>query len=222
MRSRSETPVLLRLLPVFACLSILSAPLIEIDGAFAGEYDRAELGLYVIGAFPSDHGLYAQGGNPTDTRVTNGVGAGIKAAVFLKPFGNIVGLQLESFGHGSEITFSSPTSPGSLASTNLWVFNSMLNLIVRYPGETFLPYVGVGGGFSNGVLTSSNIPGRADTDFESSWAFGYQFLAGVEANLAERWYLFSEYKYLAANFHWSQLALDYRSQYVVFGVGLRF
>jgi opacity protein-like surface antigen len=180
------------------------------------------LGLYVIGAFPSNQGLFAQGGNPSDTRIANGVGAGIKGTVFLKPLGNIVGIQLESFVNGSEITFSSATSPGSTASTNLWVFNSMVNLIFRYPGDVFLPYIGIGGGLSNGMLTSANIPGRSDTDFEGSWTFGYQFLGGVEANLTARLYLFSEYKYLAANFHWTQLALDYRSQYVLFGVGLRF
>jgi opacity protein-like surface antigen len=194
----------------------------------AGRVSAAEtadvgLGLYVLGAFPSNQGLFAQGISPSDTRIRNGVGAGIKVAVFPRYFKKIIGIELESSGHESEITFSSSAvSAGSPASTNLWVFNSMANLIVRYPGNTFIPYIGVGGGLSDGMLTGANIPGRPDTDFEGSWTFGYQFLGGVQGNLNEKVYLFGEYKYFSADYHWKQLALDFRSQYALFGIGLRF
>jgi opacity protein-like surface antigen len=188
----------------------------------AAETADVDVGLYALGAFPSDQGLFAQGGNPSDSRITNGAGAGLKAAVFPHSLGNIVGVGLEFFGHGSEITFSSSARPGSTASTNLWVFNSMVNLILRYPGKALVPYIGVGGGLSDGMLTHANIPGRSDQDFEGSWTFGYQFLGGVQGNLTEKMFLFSEYKYFSANYHWQQLALDFRSQYVLFGIGLRF
>ena len=147
----------------------------------AAETADVDIGLYVLGAFPSDQGLYAQGSNPSDTRIANGVGAGLKVAVFPRYLGNFIGIELESFGHGSEITFSSPTSAGSAASTNLWVFSSMVNLILRYPGKALVPYIGVGGGLSDGMLTHANIPGRSDQDFEGSWTFGYQFWAGCKA-----------------------------------------
>ena len=62
-------------------------------------------------------------------------------------FGNILGIGLETFGHGSEITFSSAQA-GTLPSTNLWVFSTMLNLTLRYPWKAFVPYIGVGGGYS--------------------------------------------------------------------------
>jgi opacity protein-like surface antigen len=188
----------------------------------AAETADVDIGLYVLGAFPSDQGLFAQGSNPSDTRIANGGGAGLKVAVFPHYFGNFIGIELESFGHGSEITFSSPTSAGSAASTNLWVFNSMANLILRYPGKALVPYIGIGGGLSDGMLTHANIPGRSDQDFEGSWTFGYQFLGGVQGNLTDKVFLFSEYKYFSANYHWQQLALDFRSQYVLFGIGLRF
>ncbi|OAI46411.1 hypothetical protein AYO43_06300 [Nitrospira sp. SCGC AG-212-E16] len=202
----------------FALIIVLLQPGLVV----AAETADIDLGLYSLGAFPSDQGLFAQGGNPSDTRVTNGVGAGIKVAVFPHYLGNIIGVELESFGHGSEITFSSSASAGSSASTNLWVFNSMANLILRYPGKTLVPYIGIGGGLSDGLLTHANIPGRSDHDFEGSWTFGYQFLGGVQGNLTEKVFLFSEYKYFAANYHWEQLALDFRSQYVLLGIGLRF
>ncbi len=188
----------------------------------AAETADVDIGLYALGAFPSDRGLFAQGGNPSDTRITNGAGAGIKVAVFPHSLGNILGIGLESFGHGSEVSFSSPVNAGSTASTNLWVFNSMANLILRYPGKAFVPYIGVGGGYSSGVLTHADIPGRSDRDFEGAWAFGSQFFGGVQGNVTEKLFLFGEYKYFSADYHWKQLALDFRSQYVSFGVGMRF
>ncbi|MDE3221018.1 MAG: outer membrane beta-barrel protein [Nitrospirota bacterium] len=188
----------------------------------AAETADVDVGLYALGAFPSDQGLFAQGDNPSDSRITNGVGAGIKAAVFPHGLGNIIGIGLESFGHGSEITFSSAAHAGALPSTNLWVFSSMVNLTLRYPGKAFVPYIGVGGGYSSGVLTHANIPGRSDRDFEGSWTFGYQFFGGLQGNLTEKVFLFSEYKYFSANYHWKELALDFRSQYALFGIGLRF
>ena len=210
-------------LSAFLPLSItLMIVLLQPGLVVAAETADVDIGLYSLGAFPSDQGLFVQGGNPSDTRITNGVGAGIKVAVFPHYSRNIIGIGLESFGHGSEIAFSSSASAGSTASTNLWVFNSMANLILRYPGNVIVPYIGVGGGLSNGVLTHANIPGRSDRDFEGSWAFGSQFFGGVQGNLTEGVFLFSEYKYFSANYHWKQLALDFRSQYVLFGIGLRF
>ncbi len=49
---------------------------------------------------------------------------------------------------------------------------------------------------------------------------GSQFFG--EGNLRKRVFLFSEYKYASANYHWKQLALDFHSQYALFGIGLRF
>jgi hypothetical protein len=211
--------VLPALLPFLLVLMIV---LLEPDWVAAAETADIDVGLYALGAFPSNQGLVAQGDNPSDTRIANGAGAGIKAVVFPHLLGNIVGIGLESFGHGSEITFSSSGSAGSSGSTNLWIFSSMVNLTLRYPGKAFVPYIGVGGGYSSGVLTHANIPGRSDRDFEGSWTFGSQFFGGVQGNLTEKVFLFSEYKYFSANYHWKDLALDFHSQYALFGIGLRF
>ena len=223
VRGRFEIWPLPLVLPDFLPLLLaLMMVFMQVGPVSATEIADVDIGLYTLGAFPSDQGLFAQGGNPSDTRITNGAGAGIKVAVFPHYFNNLIGIELESSGHGNEITFSSSTSAGSLASTNLWVFNSMVNLILRYPGKALVPYIGVGGGLSDGMLTHANIPGRSDQDFEGSWTFGYQFLGGVQGNLTEKMFLFSEYRYFSANYHWTQLALDFRSQYVLFGIGLRF
>ncbi len=223
VRGPLETWLLSLVFPVILPLSLALLMVFTQTGPVsATETGDVTLSLYTLGAFPSNQGLFAQGSNPSDTRITNGVGAGIKVTVFPSNFGNSIGIELESSGHGSEITFSSPTRAGFSASTNLWVFNSMVNLILRYPGKVVVPYIGLGGGLSNGVLTHANIPGRSDPDLEGSWTFGSQFFGGVQGNLSENVFLFSEYKYFSATYHWKQLALDFRSQYALFGIGLRF
>lgn len=210
-------------LSVFFSLSLaLMMVLLQPGWVAAAETADIDVGLYALGAFPSDRGLFAQGGSPSDARIANGAGAGIKANVFPHDLGNIIGVGLESSGHGSEISFSSPVQSGSSVSTNLWVFSSMVNLTLRYPGKTFVPYIGVGGGYSSGMLTHADIPGRSDEDFEGSWAFGHQFFGGLQGNVTEKIFLFSEYKYFSSDYHWKQLALDFRSQSVLFGIGLRF
>ncbi|MEK7351760.1 MAG: hypothetical protein AAB177_12875, partial [Nitrospirota bacterium] len=94
---------------VFLPLSLaLMIVLLQTGWVAAAETADIDVGLYALGAFPSDQGLFAQGGNPSDARIVNGAGAGIKASVFPHGLGNIIGIGLESSGHGSEISFSSP------------------------------------------------------------------------------------------------------------------
>ena len=84
------------------------------------------------------------------------------------------------------------------------------------------PYVGLGGGWSHGMLLNPNITGRADKDFEAARAFGYQYLAGAQVMVSPKVYVFGEYRYFSANYHWDGLAVDFRTHYGVVGAGLRF
>lgn len=224
MRRRLEMRPFPFLIPVFLPLSVTFIIGFISDGqVFAAERGDVSIGLYALGAFPSHQGLFAQGIHPSDTRISNGVGAGIKVGVFPRYFQDVIGIELESFGHGSEISLcASPVSTGISIGTNIWVLNSMMNLILRYPGKSFVPYVGIGGGLSDGVLVDADVSGRLDKNFEGSWTLGSQFFGGVQGNLSEEYFLFGEYKYFSANYHWKQLALDFRSQYLLFGIGLRF
>lgn len=216
---RPISPVLLHLCSLWAAFWFgLCQPILVAAAGFAD----VEISLYPMGALPSDRGLFAQRGTPSDTRITNGVGAGFKFALFPHAWGDILGVGLESSGHGNEISFTSLTQAGAPASTNVWIFNSMVNVILRYPGKTVVPYLGIGGGLSSAMLTHGSIPGRSDRDLEGSWAFGSQVFGGMQGNLGEHLFLFSEYKYFWADYHWKQLALDFRSQYVLAGIGLRF
>jgi hypothetical protein len=101
VKDRLEIWPLPLVLPAFLRLSLaLMMVYMPVDLASAAETADVDIGLYALGAFPSDQALFAQGGNPSDSRNTNGIGAGIKVAVFPHYLDNIVGIELESFGHG--------------------------------------------------------------------------------------------------------------------------
>jgi opacity protein-like surface antigen len=222
VRDKVEMQSFFRAFRMVLRLSVAFIVLMPVGLVAAAEDYDVDIALYGLGAFPSIRGLFAQGGHPTDARITDGLGAGIKVELFPHELGNILGIGLETFGHMSSMSFASTTNAGSRASTNLWVVNSMVNLILRYPAEKLIPYIGVGGGVSKGLLAHTNIPDRNDGDVEGAWTLGYQLFGGVQGNLTRRVFLFSEYKYFSANYHWRQLALDFRSHYVIAGVGLRF
>lgn len=78
------------------------------------------------------------------------------------------------------------------------------------------------GGWSHGTLLNPNIIGRNDKDFDSARAFGHQYLAGAQVMVNSRVFVFGEYRYFSANYHWDGLALDFRAHYGLFGAGLRF
>lgn len=206
--------------------SILAVLLVLLPASrgYALEQFDAELSLYVLGAFPRDNDVVLNGVSQVGTIVSGGVGAGFKAGFYPKVLGGYVGLEYDLYGHGGEITFALATGGGSThqASTDLTVINSMVNLLVRYPRAAFTLYGGVGIGHSSGILSGTDIPGRQDQGVESAWAFGYQFLGGLQAHVSERVFVFAEYKYFAANYHWNELSLDYRANYVLSGLGVKF
>ncbi|BCA55069.1 conserved exported protein of unknown function [Nitrospira sp. KM1] len=189
------------------------------------ERNDVYLSVYALGSWPINNGVFFQTGTVPDAKISVGAGAGLKVAVFPSIAKGFVGVELESIGQSTDISLPLTTGPGTgaVGRVNLWAFNSMVNLIVRYPHlPMMIPYGGVGGGISSGVLTHADIPGRPDKDFESSSTFGYQFLAGVQSNWSKKVFVFGEYKYLAANYHWQRMSLDFRSHYGLIGVGLRF
>ena len=179
------------------------------------------LSVYALGSLPSDHDAWFQGRTRSGTTVGNGAGGGIKGGVFPNSAKGIVGFELEWYGHGGSIRFPQTSVPGEV-STHMIVFNTMANLIVRYPGEKILPYGGVGAGVSHSMLTDTTIPGSTNTDLGGSWTLGYQLLAGTQVVLTDRTFFFVEYKYFSANYHWEQMALDFRTQYLLGGIGWHF
>jgi opacity protein-like surface antigen len=189
----------------------------------AAEFGDIELSLYALGSWPPDRQISNQG-TTAEASLKHSFGGGIRAGLFPELTKRILGLEIDSFGHGGAFSFPNQTNGqnNGTGRSNLLIFNTMFNFILRYPGETVRPYVGIGIGWTHGTLLNPNIAGRNDQDFDSAWAFGRQYLGGLQVMVTPKVFLFSEYRYFSANYHWESLSLNYRTHYGLIGAGLRF
>lgn len=200
-------------------LAAPTAPSVAIAGDSADVY----LSLYALRAIPDNrHAVLA--GISERTVVESGFGGGVKAALFPAFTARILGIELEYFGHDSGLRFGNGQSAGPTQprAADLIVLTSMANVIARCPCSRIQPYIGAGAGYSEAILVNASIPGRSNKDLGTTANFAYQLLGGAQADLWRRTFVFGEYKYLVADYHWSGLALNFRSHYAVIGFGVRF
>ena len=193
------------------------------DVAIAAAFGDVELSAYALGAWSRDVNVFNQG-TTVPASIQEGFGAGLKAGLFPVSLHRMVGLELDSNIHGGTLSFPNNAHGQNTGTgySDLLLINTTLNLILRYPGEQIRPYVGVGIGWSHGTLLNPNLGGRDDKDFDSARAFTHQFLGGVQILLSSKLFLFGEYRYFSSDYHWEELAIDFRTHYGLMGAGLRF
>ncbi|MBX3649510.1 MAG: outer membrane beta-barrel protein [Rhodocyclaceae bacterium] len=186
----------------------------------AAESADVYLGLAVVGGFPEDRGLNLGGQGAQKVTLYNSLGAGVRIGIFPEFTRRIVGVEIEYFGTNGRLLAATTGNNGrGEATAGLTVTNSMTNLIARKPDGEFRPYAGVGVGYSSAIFHGANFPGRTNQDFDSTAAFSYQLMVGVQYSLSGRTFLFSEYKRVTANFHWSDVSLDYHAHHALAGIG---
>ena len=186
----------------------------------AAEFADVYLSLAVVGGFPEDRGLNLGGQGAPKVTLYNSLGAGVRIGIFPEFTRRIVGVEIEYFGTtGRLLAATSGNNGRGEATAGLTVTNSMTNLIARKPDGEFRPYAGVGVGYSSAIFHGASFPGRTNQDFDSTAAFSYQLMVGVQYSLGGRTFLFSEYKRVTANFHWSDVSLDYHAHHALAGIG---
>ena len=185
--------------------------------------------VYVLGSFPKNRNFNVGGEALPSTVVRDGAGAGARTGIFPAFTNRILGIQGEIFGLGSEI--SAPQTVGSAGAQSghatMLAWNTLVSLVLRYPGEQFQPYVGIGGGWSSALLVGTDVTrgGMTQSGVAHDTGFARQYIAGLRSNLTERLFVFGEYKYFMARYSWSgslQPSLDFRAHIVAVGVGLSF
>ena len=72
--------------------------------AFGAEFGDIELGFYGLGSWPVDKPIFNQG-NVEQASVENGFGGGVKVSVFPNFTRRIVGMEIDSSGHGGAFSF---------------------------------------------------------------------------------------------------------------------
>ena len=195
------------------------------------------ISLYMQGSRPLNRPARLQEDPFTNTDVQGGLGGGLKIGFFPAFAGRYVGLEAELSGLDGKVNAPTATSGGVTRSANfrLQSINAMANLLLRYPGDVIQPYIGIGAGLSGGFARDLNLQhSTIGTVHENAadGAFAYQFLGGVRANITDRLFLFTEYKYFVANYQWESeftngsrgpsFTLNYRTHIIAGGFGVTF
>lgn len=195
------------------------------------------ISLYMQGSHPLNRPFRLQEDPFTNTDVQGGLGGGLKIGVFPAFAGRYLGLEAELSGLDGKVNAPTATSGGVTRSANfrLQSINAMANLLLRYPGETIQPYIGIGAGLSGGFARDLNLQHSTIGvvhENAADGAFAYQFLGGVRANVTDRLFLFTEYKYFVANYQWESelpngsrgpsFTLNYRTHIIAGGLGFSF
>jgi len=127
---------------------------------------------------------------------------GAKVGFFLPGRDRWMGVETEFFYTNphikqQEATVTDPVlgpQTGTITGSHVRVATWALNWIIRYPGERFQPYAGIGAGLFWGRVSGSVSGTGSDT------SPGVNALAGVRLLLTQRFALFAEYKYNRVTF----------------------
>ena len=120
--------------------------------------------------------------------LNDSVAYGGKVGVY--PFHGSLGFELD-VNHSTPHVKSLGDSPG----IHLAVTNVGANIVLRYPGVTFQPYLGAGPGIMIARLSRS-----IETQQDTQVSIGFNFLTGIRAFVMPKVALFTEYKYTDAKF----------------------
>jgi opacity protein-like surface antigen len=152
-----------------------------------------------------------------DFDLKNSVSYGAKLGYF--PGNGPTGVELDVFNSQPNIK-NLDDVPG----IHLGVTNVGVNLLLRYPGQTFQPYVGIGGALLIARLSESATT-RSDTDV----GFGFNVLGGVRAFITPYVAIFTEYKFTNGTLTFDDafgpvggFSGDYQVQNVMVGVSYHF
>ena len=121
-------------------------------------------------------------------------------------------------------TIPSQVVSGVRESGEVALNNFLVNVILRYPEGKIHPYIGGGiGASSMYIQNTESIGGRVvNVADETATGFAWQFLAGVNVDLAPNLSADLTYRYFGTNPGFSLIDVDYRTQAVTFGINFHF
>jgi opacity protein-like surface antigen len=123
-----------------------------------------------------------------DFDMKNSLAYGGKVGAY--PFHGSLGFELDA-NHSTPHVKNLGDSPG----IHLGVTNVGANILLRYPGVTFQPYLGIGPGILIAHLSRS-----VETESDTQVSIGVNILTGIRAFVTPNVALFTEYKFTDAKF----------------------
>lgn len=152
-----------------------------------------------------------------DLDLQNAVLYGGKLGFF--PSNGAMGIELDVFNSQPNIK-----NLDNIPGIHLGVTNVGINLLLRYPGQTFQPYVGFGG-----AALIARISETVDVQSDTDVGFGINLLGGLRTFITPYVAIFAEYKYTRGTLSFNEafgsaggFSCDYRAQALVFGVSYHF
>lgn len=211
----AKIPIGFRLL--LACL--FSGPVLFVTPAPAEWYVAGQGGVNFADRLTNVEGTGASTGILfQDLDLQNSITVGGKIGYF--PQHGWVGIEGEVFHSTPHIKGLGP-DPG----IHLRVTTIGANFILRYPGRTFQPYIGIGGGAVVARLGSAAGGVQSDTDLAGAW----NVLAGIRAFVTPHIAVFTEYKFQAATLQFDGafgtaggFESTFRAQHVLGGLSYHF
>lgn len=208
-------------------LTVLSLALAWMPGpAQAETYIAGQFGL----AFPRDvTSEHVTNGFPGSTNPPGGKGIGVDYKTSLA-YGVKLGHYLNKMrylGFEADYTHSEPhfREKGGVPGEHFRVDSIAFNLLARYPGEKFQPYIGIGPAIMIANVHDISSPGGSN-QWDSK--LGYNAQAGLRYVMFKNVALFGEWKYQKANFHYREtptlnsFQAPYAAQHLMFGVAWNF
>jgi len=202
-------------------------------------YVAGQGGISFPGSFSNVEGLGPNFGGAgfkfTDIDLANSVLLGAKVGFFF-PRLNWLGIEGEYFHtnpHTKQQQAPTLTTPNGQTiqllpkpGAHVSMSTGAINVIARYPGKRFQPYVGVGLGMYGASLSSNQVQSVNNQPLSASdFSFGLNALAGVRYFLTKHVALFGEYKYNRASFQFegnAQFKADYSASNIVGGISFHF
>ena len=194
-------------------IACLTPPVVHAEYYVAGQVgvnfaDRLT-GIQGTGSFLTQSG--------PDLDLKNAVLYGGKLGFF--PGNGAMGLELDVFNSQPNIK-----NLDNIPGIPLGVTNVGINLLLRYPGPTFQPYVGFGGAALIARI-SETVDVKSDTDV----GFGINLLGGLRTFITPYVAVFAEYKYTRGTLSFNEafgsaggFSGNYHAQAVVFGLSYHF
>ena len=210
---------------VLACC-ITSALLISTP-AYPELYIAGQVGGAFPGKLDNTRGTGSRAGETfSDIQLTNSLVIGGKIGYFLESY-RWLGAEIDAYTTTPNIkaqTFQR-TAPSSAQviqpEAELRVTTVALNLVMRYPGEVWQPYIGGGPGFFRTT-------GKADFS-DSTTGVGFSFIAGLRVFVIQHFAVFGEYKYFGGTFKFDEafgpgagIETDYKGSHILGGISYHF
>jgi len=120
-------------------------------------------------------------------------------------------------------TIPSQVVSGVRESGEVALNNFLVNVILRYPEGKIHPYIGGGIGASSMNIQNTEVSRNiVYVNDETATGFAWQFLAGVNVDLAPNLSADLTYRYFGTKPGFSLIDVDYRTQAVTFGINFHF